>query len=254
MQGNGIFHLLCAKYNSILILYEMKYSMLVLYKMMIMRNSVIYQILTWLVPGEGGELKFSFGRDVPLGIWNWTNTNTNFPRKSDPFIYQSTWFWAKFWPKLPEFFQVFLNLSQFWVKFYKILKNWPIYIPYFHKIRGHWYIRRLITLPMLAARSHRVFCIEYGGGAVQRGGYLCRMDTWYNFGYFSFMYKVCMKENVMCTQEKLKCFSHVKKLCWTIDNGKFWTLFCGFMLHANLNWRIKCFVISEKFEWFLKDT
>ena len=60
---------------------------------------------------------------VLLGIWKWTHTNTNFWRKSDPFIYQSAWFGAKFWPKLWFFFQIFLNLSQYWHKFWKFWKS-----------------------------------------------------------------------------------------------------------------------------------
>ena len=65
------------------------------------------------------------------GIWKQTHTNINFSRKSDPFIYQLNQFCAKFWAKSPDFSQIFLNLSQFWLKFRKILKNWPILMPNF---------------------------------------------------------------------------------------------------------------------------
>ena len=37
-------------------------------------------------------------------------------------------FWAKFWTKLQFFSKIFLNLSQFWLKFGQILKNQPIHI------------------------------------------------------------------------------------------------------------------------------
>ena len=44
-------------------------------------------------------------------------------------MYQSASFWAKFWAKSHKFSEIFLNLSQFWLKFGGILKNPPIYIP-----------------------------------------------------------------------------------------------------------------------------
>ena len=60
-------------------------------------------------------------------------------QKSDPFIYQPTRFWSKFWQSyLPPFFyllffvfQVFLDLSQFWLKLQKKLKNRLIHIQNF---------------------------------------------------------------------------------------------------------------------------
>ena len=66
-------------------------------------------------------------------IWKYTHTNTNFSRKSDPFIYQSTQFLEKFWAKSNNFSKIFLNiLAQIW----KILKNQPIYIPNFAFYKG----------------------------------------------------------------------------------------------------------------------
>ena len=60
-------------------------------------------------------------------------------QKSDPFIYQPTRFWSKFWQSyLPPFFyllffvfQIFLDLSQFWLKLQKKLKNRLIHIQNF---------------------------------------------------------------------------------------------------------------------------
>ena len=57
-----------------------------------------------------------------MPLWNIKSrpiTNTNFSRKSDPFIYQlahraSTHFGEKFWAKSPDFSKIFKNLSQFW--------------------------------------------------------------------------------------------------------------------------------------------
>ena len=69
------------------------------------------------------------------GIWKYTHTNTNFSRKSDPFIYQSVQFLAKFWAKSPDFSKIFLHLSQFWPKFGELLKNQPIHIPTLKKIK-----------------------------------------------------------------------------------------------------------------------
>ena len=44
--------------------------------------------------------------------------------------------WPKFWAKSPDFSNIFLNLSQFWFKFGKILKNQPIHIPDFAFYKG----------------------------------------------------------------------------------------------------------------------
>ena len=60
---------------------------------------------------------------MPLGIWNRTHTYTNFPRKSDPFIYQPTQFWSKFWQSyLPPFFLfIVFCFSNFLLRFKPIL-------------------------------------------------------------------------------------------------------------------------------------
>ena len=109
----------------------------------------------------GDVLKFGFGRDVPPRNLKVDPYNTNFSRKSDPFMYQLVQFVAKFWAKSPDFSKFFLNLSQFWLKFGELLKNQPIHIPILHFIRGHSYTKRLILLPMLATHPRRVFCIKY---------------------------------------------------------------------------------------------
>ena len=87
-------------------------------------------------------------------IWKQTHTNTNFSRKSDPFIYQLDQFSAKFWAKSSDFPKIFLNLSQFW-------KIDPFIYQILHFIKGHSYTKRLILLPMLAAHPRRVFYTEY---------------------------------------------------------------------------------------------
>ena len=89
----------------------------------------------------GGEvLKFGFGRDaLPQNL------------KVDPYKYQ---FFKKKWPihipivpilgqilskitqKSPDFSKIFLNLSQFWLKFGQIFKNRPIHIPNFAFYKG----------------------------------------------------------------------------------------------------------------------
>ena len=105
----------------------------------------------------GGVIKFGFGRDVLLGLWNLMHTNTNFPRKSDPFTYQSAQFRAKFWPKLLFFFSNFLRVKPILAQIKK-KKIDPFIYHILHK--GHWYTRRLILLPMLAARSLGSFVLS----------------------------------------------------------------------------------------------
>ena len=106
-----------------------------------------------------GVLKFGFGRDVPMQNLkaDTESTNTNFSRKSDPCIYQS----AQFWAKSPNLSKIFLNLSQFWLKFGKNLKINPFIYQILHFIRGRSYTKRLILLPMLGANPCKVFCTEY---------------------------------------------------------------------------------------------
>ena len=83
-----------------------------------------------------GVLKFGFGMDVP-------------PQnlKVDPYKYQffkkSEWIHTPIGPtlgqilsKINRFSKIFLNLSQFWLKFGKILKNRPIHIPNFAFYKG----------------------------------------------------------------------------------------------------------------------
>ena len=111
-----------------------------------------------------GVLKLGFGRDVPLRNL-----------KVDPYKYQSLKekpthsytdrpkFGPNFWAKSRDFSRIFLNLSQFGLKFRKFLKNLPIHISNFAFYEGHPWpcAKRLILLPMLVARLHRVFCTEY---------------------------------------------------------------------------------------------
>ena len=87
-------------------------------------------------PNPGDVLKFGFGRDVPPRNLKVDPYNTNFSRKSDPFMYQLVQFVAKFWAKSPDFSKFFLNLSQFWLKFGELLKNQPIHIPNFAFYKG----------------------------------------------------------------------------------------------------------------------
>ena len=64
----------------------------------------------------GGVLKYGFGRDAA----EFESRPIQIPilqGKSDLFIYQSDQFWAKFLTKSPQFSKIFLNLSQFWLKF-----------------------------------------------------------------------------------------------------------------------------------------
>ena len=100
----------------------------------------------------------SFGKNVKEDPWIQISI---FQEKSDPFIYQSVQFWAKFWAKSPDFSNIFLNLSQFWLKFGELLKNRPILIPNFAFYKEYSYTKRLILLPMLVAHPHRVFGTEY---------------------------------------------------------------------------------------------
>ena len=60
----------------------------------------------------------------------------------------------------PNFEQNHLIFPNF-LKFGNILKNWPFIYQILHLIWGHSYTKRLISLPMLVAHSHRVFCTEY---------------------------------------------------------------------------------------------
>ena len=122
-------------------------------------------IHSWLTLYPGVVLKFGFVRDVCRHwIWKLTHINTSVPRKSNPFIYQSAQFWAKFWTKLAIFSKILLNLSQLWLKFGQILQNRPIHIPHFAFDKGYSCTKRLILLPMLAAHPCRVFCTKYPPG------------------------------------------------------------------------------------------
>ena len=90
-----------------------------------------------LTPGWGvTQVWFLVCRDVPSWNLKVDPYKNKFFKKSDLFIYQSTQFWAKFRAKSPDFSKICLNLSQFWLKFGKILKNWPIYIPNFAFYKG----------------------------------------------------------------------------------------------------------------------
>ena len=77
-----------------------------------------------------------------------------FKGKSDPFIYQSAWFWAKFWSNYLNF----SILAQIWDNSEKVN---PFMYQIWHLRRGHWCSKRLILLPIFAARPCRVFCTEY---------------------------------------------------------------------------------------------
>ena len=66
--------------------------------------------------GGRGVLKFVFGRDVPL--WNFKVDPYNFSRKKQPIHIP-----------VGPIFKNFLNMIQFWLKFVKSWKNWPVHIP-----------------------------------------------------------------------------------------------------------------------------
>ena len=70
--------------------------------------------------GKGAQ-GFGFGRNVPLRNLKVDPYEYQFFKKNDPFIYQS----AQIWGKSPNFSKIVLNLSQFWLKFWKIVKNLP---------------------------------------------------------------------------------------------------------------------------------
>ena len=82
---------------------------------------------------------------MPLGIWNRTHTYTNFPRKSDPFIYQPTQFWSKFWQSYcpPPFFFIYCFL---FFKFSKISANFGSNVRKIEK----------------STHSYTKFCIDMG--------------------------------------------------------------------------------------------
>ena len=90
--------------------------------------------------------KYQFSKKkVTQSYTNWLNLWSNLTKVIQLFIY---FFF---------FFQILLDLSQFWLKFGNILKIDPFtYTKFLHKIRYHWYTRRLILLPMFGTR--RVFC------------------------------------------------------------------------------------------------
>ena len=66
--------------------------------------------------------------------------------------------------KITWYFQIFLDMSQFWLNLGNFCKVDPFMSQILHKIKGHWYTRRLILLPMFAAHPCRIFCTKYRGG------------------------------------------------------------------------------------------
>ena len=139
-----------------MVLYSFIITLIAEYFLLIICFVIIQSVQVSLSIPEG-LLKFGFGRDVP---------QRNL--KVDPYKYQ---FFKKKWPihipigpiwaKSPKFSIIFLNLSQFWLKFGKILKNQLIHVPNFAFYMDHSYTKRLILLPMMAAHPYRVFCTEY---------------------------------------------------------------------------------------------
>ena len=95
----------------------------------------------WFVPVRGccqidSLIRDPPGRDILLRNLKVDPYKYQFSRTSNPFIYQSAQFWIKFWAKSFDFSKIFLNLSQFWLKFEKILKNRLIHIPNFAFYNG----------------------------------------------------------------------------------------------------------------------
>ena len=116
---------------------------------------------SWCTQYLGREvLKFGFGRDMPLQNLKADPYKYQFSRKSDPLIYQLAQFLAQFWAKSPDFSKIFVNLSQFWLKFGKILKINPYIYKILHFIRGYLYTKKLILLSMLAAHPCKVFLLS----------------------------------------------------------------------------------------------
>ena len=105
---------------------------------------------------DPGVLKFAFGRDVPPWNFKVDLTNTKFSRKSD----QSDQFCTKFSAKSPNFFKIFLNLTKFWLKFQKFLKNRPIHIPNFAFYAGSFIHQEAEFVTHVGSTSPRVFCTE----------------------------------------------------------------------------------------------
>ena len=88
---------------------------------------------------------------------------------------------AKFWPKSPDFFK--LNY------FEKLTYPKTIFC-----VRGHWYTRRLILLPMWAARSRWVFCTKYPPSIMQAKFPICNdieMRLWITKCSFMYFINAC---------------------------------------------------------------
>ena len=83
------------------------------------------------------ELKFGFGRDVPLRNLKDDSCKYQFFKKKVTNSYANP---TNFAPNFEQnhliFPKIFLNLSQFWLKFGKIVKNQPIHIPNFAFYKG----------------------------------------------------------------------------------------------------------------------
>ena len=112
--------------------------------------------------GGGGGCKFGFGWNMPcefesrpiqIQIFheNVTHSYTN-----QPILGQILW------EKIARFFQNFLIFwANFGSNFGKFWKIHPFIYQMLHFIRVHLYTKRLILLPMLAARPRWVFFTEY---------------------------------------------------------------------------------------------
>ena len=70
----------------------------------------------------------------------------------------SSLFGAKFWQKSPDFFKIVLNLSQCWLKFGKILKDWPINITNYAYYKGPFINQGADFTTHVGSTSCRVFC------------------------------------------------------------------------------------------------
>ena len=91
------------------------------------------------------------------------NPHTNFPRKKWPIHVPPIYpiFLTSFLPWLPNFSKIFLNLSQFGLKFGKLLKNWSIYILAFAFYKGSLIYQEADFATQVCGTSPWVFYTEY---------------------------------------------------------------------------------------------
>ena len=98
-----------------------------------------------------GILNFGFGREVLS--WEFESGPVQIPIFKEKVIHSYSDL-VQFLLKLPDlFFKIFLNLSQFWLRFRKSLKIDPFKYQILHKSKGYWYTRRLLLLTHVCSTS-----------------------------------------------------------------------------------------------------